>query len=617
MLVFLGLTTSAYGLTEAEKETFEYKKIVLLSQFVKHITWPEKANVDEFVIGIYDDEAFYTLANDLFLDKTVIGRDVVVKLVTTASATKRVNLLYVPASQKRKLTKIAGQLKGHPILIVAENGKASTGSMIQLITDPETLDTSLKVNHFAIKSEGLVMPESSSVLGDLDESELFVLRQSTIDRNKKNERTDALTLQVTQQKDKIIEIKQALDLAKKQSAESDLASQQQRDRNIVLEESITKNDQTIKSLKQESAQSIATLKKAQQTSQKNHQQLQEKYKQLQQQTKKLQSQTQQLASDNNDALQVEAQSQTAALDQQAITHRQKIATLETTISEQKTMLAQHQKSLGATKGDNQQSTVYSTLFYLLLVITIVILAAAAYIWKRFKDSGDQTLDIDGILSAREKLLIKSENVTVFGYLATDTTYAVAGSLEAMLEQYDDNNVQQDITALKPMITLLNNLNDIVADQDETDKQSFDVAAYFNKIITLFKDEFEQSDINYNYVGESEVEITSIPSNIALVFIHLLNNSIKHGFNNNGKGDITVTIEKTAQGSVSIAYQDNGVGMDEATQQQAFTPFFTTKPERNYAGLGLSNTYELVVNKLNGSINLDSQLGKGTTVTITL
>lgn len=74
--------------------------------------------------------------------------------------------------------------------------------------------------------------------------------------------------------------------------------------------------------------------------------------------------------------------------------------------------------------------------------------------------------------------------------------------------------------------------------------------------------------------------------------------------------------------VGIAISDNGIGMDEETRSHMFEPFFTTKtvsPEKESSlnsGLGVSVVYEIVKSH-QGSIEVESELGKGTTITICL
>ncbi|MBM4126733.1 MAG: hypothetical protein FJ247_05200 [Nitrospira sp.] len=68
--------------------------------------------------------------------------------------------------------------------------------------------------------------------------------------------------------------------------------------------------------------------------------------------------------------------------------------------------------------------------------------------------------------------------------------------------------------------------------------------------------------------------------------------------------------------VMILVQDTGCGMPETDAQQAFEPFFTTKAVGKGTGLGLFLSRETVVAH-GGSLSLSSEIGRGTTVTITL
>jgi two-component system, cell cycle sensor histidine kinase and response regulator CckA len=66
--------------------------------------------------------------------------------------------------------------------------------------------------------------------------------------------------------------------------------------------------------------------------------------------------------------------------------------------------------------------------------------------------------------------------------------------------------------------------------------------------------------------------------------------------------------------VLISVTDNGIGMDEKTKGHLFEPFFTTKDQGS--GLGLATSYG-IIRQSGGSIEIESELNKGTTVRIYL
>jgi len=585
ILLALFLTTAANGQTEAQKKAFDNEKVILISKFIKNVTWPNLISGDKFVIGIYGDREFYNFVQRYYIDKTVTGEDITVTFVDSSATAKLVNLLYVPPAHQRKLERLASQVSGHNVLLMGESRKPIPNVMVNLITDEEKLKIAVQIDYAAIEDDELLIPEASDYLSAGHDDDLFSLRQSTIDRNQRVQQIQTLEQQVTQQQDQIAQLTAQLDTATKTSGDVEQSSQQQLNEIVLLKASIAKNKQTIATLKKESAQSIDKLEK---------------------QNKQLQSENEQLAARNKQIL-AASEETVADLPKVPAVDPAQITALEASITEQKALVAQQVKALAVAKQENTKLATLGSMFYVLLVIAIaavVITLVVAFMWLRYKSTVASTLVI------REQQLLKAENVTMLGYLATDATYTAAESLEEIVEE-------KGIAEISPTITLLNNLNSIVADQDESDKKAFNIAEYFGKLTSLFADDFAQSEINYSYTGPSEIVVTSIPSQVALVLINLINNSVKHGFNNNGKGNISLTMEPTKSGGVTIIYTDDGKGMDEETQKKIFTPFFTTKSERGYVGLGMSNTYALIKDNLAGNITLDSQLSRGTTFTITL
>ena len=67
--------------------------------------------------------------------------------------------------------------------------------------------------------------------------------------------------------------------------------------------------------------------------------------------------------------------------------------------------------------------------------------------------------------------------------------------------------------------------------------------------------------------------------------------------------------------VEIKIADNGPGITEEVKQRIFDAFFTTKPIGKGTGMGLSISYQIIVERHNGELHCTSELGKGTEFTI--
>ncbi|MGB3694316.1 MAG: ATP-binding protein [Spirulinaceae cyanobacterium] len=92
---------------------------------------------------------------------------------------------------------------------------------------------------------------------------------------------------------------------------------------------------------------------------------------------------------------------------------------------------------------------------------------------------------------------------------------------------------------------------------------------------------------------------------------LVNNSLV------GSKIITIRTEKVGENQVAIYIADNALGMSEKVRQHIFDPFFTTKEVGKGTGLGMSISYQIIVDNHKGKLVCESELGKGTKFTIEL
>ena len=107
-----------------------------------------------------------------------------------------------------------------------------------------------------------------------------------------------------------------------------------------------------------------------------------------------------------------------------------------------------------------------------------------------------------------------------------------------------------------------------------------------------------------------------PQMLEQVFLNTITNSIDSMQNG---GVITITSEDRQINNiiyVSVSVSDKGVGMSKEDVERLFEPFFTTKSSGKGTGLGMFVSYN-IVKDYGGHINVESEKGKGTKITINI
>ena len=116
---------------------------------------------------------------------------------------------------------------------------------------------------------------------------------------------------------------------------------------------------------------------------------------------------------------------------------------------------------------------------------------------------------------------------------------------------------------------------------------------------------------HKQLGDIPVTLCNL-NQLNQVFTNLLVNAA-HAIEEKGDINIETLMDKE---NIIIRISDNGKGIKPEHLNKLFEPFFTTKPVGQGTGLGLYLSYE-IMQKHNGSIEVDSEPGKGTTFTLTL
>ena len=150
--------------------------------------------------------------------------------------------------------------------------------------------------------------------------------------------------------------------------------------------------------------------------------------------------------------------------------------------------------------------------------------------------------------------------------------------------------------------------------EESAVTNVDLPKEIDSTLTILNNKFKHNITVHKDYHEDVPKIEAYGGQLNQVFMNILDNA---AFAVSGKdhGEVWITVSKDNKNAY-VEIRDNGKGMSEETKNKIFNPFFTTKPVGQGTGLGLSISYKVIKNH-NGSIQVDSKEGEGTTFKITL
>ncbi len=155
---------------------------------------------------------------------------------------------------------------------------------------------------------------------------------------------------------------------------------------------------------------------------------------------------------------------------------------------------------------------------------------------------------------------------------------------------------------------------------EADKKTANIAENLESTLRLIQTQYKEI-VKFVCDFQTRPTLECYPSQLNQVFMNILTNACQaiqqkqRQGNDNGKGTVMIGIG-IENNQVIIRIQDNGPGMDQTVQQKIFEPFFTTKDVGEGTGMGLSISYG-IMEKHQGSIQVESEIDEGTTVTLSL
>ncbi len=148
--------------------------------------------------------------------------------------------------------------------------------------------------------------------------------------------------------------------------------------------------------------------------------------------------------------------------------------------------------------------------------------------------------------------------------------------------------------------------------DRAARDEVDLSRTVTSTLEMLKHLIDEKKLQVTLELEPTPLVICQPIKIGQVLYNVLLNAIQAS---TAESELIVRLS-AAERWVRLTVQDFGCGMDRTTLARAFEPFFTTKPVGSGTGLGMAMSYGIVRDH-GGTISLESELGRGTTVRIDL
>jgi len=182
-------------------------------------------------------------------------------------------------------------------------------------------------------------------------------------------------------------------------------------------------------------------------------------------------------------------------------------------------------------------------------------------------------------------------------------------------------------AANHLLSLINDVLDLSKMEDENTvlaREAFDIRKIYSDVLSIAG--MRASDDSIRLIREdSNADFASpyvygSPLHLRKILLNLLNNSIKY---NKALGSVTCKAEVASANKIAVykfTITDTGIGMSEEYLKHIFEPFTQERADARSVfqgtGLGMS-IVKVLIEKMNGSIDITSELGKGSTFVVTI
>jgi two-component system, NtrC family, sensor kinase len=268
----------------------------------------------------------------------------------------------------------------------------------------------------------------------------------------------------------------------------------------------------------------------------------------------------------------------------------------------------------------QQGQKLETIGQLAAGIAHEINTPTQYIGDNTRFLQDAFTDLTNALKQHDRLLQASRKGNVDPSLVAEIETAIAETDLAYLAEEVPKAISQSLEGLSRITTIVSAMKEF-SHPDNDEKQPVDLNHAIQNTLTVCRNEWK-------YVAETVLDfdntlplVSCLPGVINQVILNLIVNAshaIADATNRGQRGKGSIDIKTRREGNwAKILISDTGTGIPEKNRAKIFTPFFTTKEVGKGTGQGLAICHSAIVGKHGGTIEFESEVGKGTTFIVSL
>jgi signal transduction histidine kinase len=232
------------------------------------------------------------------------------------------------------------------------------------------------------------------------------------------------------------------------------------------------------------------------------------------------------------------------------------------------------------------------------------------------------------LVRRHEMLVQAHKLKAVGTLTAGVAHELNNPInnimltaETLREEYEDHSDEERMDMVNDLVSqseraqkIVRNLLDF-ARESEIESDAHEVQDLIENTLRLATNQIKLKKVKIK--GELEPNLPSIYGDrhqLEQVFLNIVLNALDAMPDG---GSLTIACTPTWDRElVSVDFTDTGVGIPEQKISDIFNPFFTTKPDAKGTGLGLSVSLG-IIRQHGGDIKVRSQVGKGTTFSVSL